>query len=49
MKLLNSKNLKVRNKTFDWTSRLRKPTKAKFVVLKSETQTQKNMWGLLVQ
>ena len=49
MKLLNSKTLKVRNKTFLWTSRLRKPTKAKFVVLKSGTQTQKNMWGLLVQ
>ena len=49
MKLLNSKTLKVRNKTFHWTSRLRKPTKAKFVVLKSGTQTQKNIWGLLVQ
>ena len=49
MKLLNSKTLKVRNKTFDWTSRLRKPTKAKFVVLKSGAKTQKNIWGVLVQ
>ena len=49
MKLLNSKNLKLRNKTFDWTSKLRKPTKAKFVVLKSGAKTQKNIWGVLVQ
>ena len=49
MKLLSSKNLKLRNKTFDWTSKLRKPTKAKFVVLKSRAKTPKNIWGVLVQ
>ena len=49
MKLLNSKNLKLRKRTFDWTSKLRKPTKAKFVVLKSGAKTQKNIWGVLVQ
>ena len=49
MKLLSSKNLKLLNKTFDWTSKLTKPTKAKFVVLKSGAKTQKNIWGVLVQ
>ena len=42
MKLLNSKNLKLRNKTFDWTSKVRN-------LLKLRAKTQKNMWGLLVQ
>ena len=42
MKLLNPKNLKLRNKTFDWTSKAR-------ILLKLRAKTQKNMWGLLVQ
>ena len=31
IKLLNSKNLKLRNKTFDWTSKVRKRIKVKLL------------------
>ena len=49
MKLIHSKNLKLRNKTFDWTSKVRNLLlKAKFVVSR-ELRLKKNTWGVLVQ
>ena len=44
MKLLNSKNLKLRNETFDWTRKV-----SKFVVSRELLRLKKNMWGILVQ